>query len=307
MTTLVALVLNNADKIPIVGSPINHATSWYRKRSHSQGSDLETPPPPYENESVAHSRLTQISDFVWKRSSFSNSSGSNSGSSNGSNSNSNLGPYSSAPNRDEPFNKEKITEGISLIQMAAEMNSAPTGANQQVFIDLYMMGLDKILASLPINSDPLMKASLEAKLTEFKKRSGLVLHDDQEKKDLSEINQNEALGGLSNLIIHAAVLSAVALKKSSIPGIMSRLLELTKIGFAKIDETCSIRERTINLTSAGISKAIEMDQYYEVHQFFAELFYTGCTAVLKAGIAYAECDQTTVAKEQENTAHSAQT
>lgn len=81
---------------------------------------------------------------------------------------------------------------------------------------------------------------------------------------------------------------------------MSRFIEITKIGFSKIDETCSIRERTSNLTNAGIAKAIEMDQYFEVHQFFAEIFYTGCTAILKAGIAYAEYDETTEAKEQEN-------
>lgn len=83
-------------------------------------------------------------------------------------------------------------------------------------------------------------------------------------------------------------------------GMMSRLIEITKIGFSKIDETCSIRERTSNLTNAGIAKAIEMDRYYEVHQFFAEVFYTGCTAILKAGIAYAEYDQTAEGKEQEN-------
>ncbi|KAL7310349.1 hypothetical protein PS15m_009862 [Mucor circinelloides] len=293
MTTLVTLVLSNADKLPIVGSPINHATSWYRKRSHSQGSDLETPPPPpYENEPVVHSRLTQISDYVWKRASFSSNTASSS----------NRAPesYSTLPSKEEPFNKEKVTEGISLIQMATEMNNAPNGKNQQVSVDLYMMGLDKILASLPIDSDPAMKASLEAKLTEFKRRCGLVLHDDQEKKSLSDVDQKEALGGLSHLIIHAAVLSAVALKKSSIPGMMSRLIEITKIGFSKIDETCSIRERTSNLTNAGIAKAIEMDRYYEVHQFFAEVFYTGCTAILKAGIAYAEYDQTVEGKEQEN-------
>lgn len=142
MTTLVTLVLSNADKLPIVGSPINHATSWYRKRSHSQGSDLETPPPPpYENEPVVHSRLTQISDYVWKRASFSSNTASSS----------NRAPesYTALPSKEEPFNKEKITEGISLIQMATEMNNAPNGKNQQVSVDLYMMGLDKILASLP--------------------------------------------------------------------------------------------------------------------------------------------------------------
>lgn len=143
MTTLVTLVLNNADKIPIVGSPINHATSWYRKRSHSQGSDLETPPPPYENEPVVHSRLTQISDYVWKRASFS--------STNSSGSNQVPESYSSTANKEECLDKEKITEGISLIQMATEMNNAPNGKNQQVSIDLYMMGLDKILSSLPSN------------------------------------------------------------------------------------------------------------------------------------------------------------
>jgi hypothetical protein len=69
---------------------------------------------------------------------------------------------------------------------------------------------------------------------------------------------------------------------------MSKVYQVTKDGLSKIDETCSIRERTMNLTTVGISKAIELDQHYEVHQFFAEIFYTGCTAILKAGIAYAE-------------------
>lgn len=81
---------------------------------------------------------------------------------------------------------------------------------------------------------------------------------------------------------------------------MSRLFEITKLGITKIDEACSIRERTNNLTQAGIAKAIEMDQYYEVHQFVAEVFYTGCTAILKASIAYAEYDQPAIAKEQED-------
>lgn len=80
------------------------------------------------------------------------------------------------------------------------------------------MRLILAFSTILVDSDPAMKASLEAKLTEFKRRSGLVLHDDQAKKNLSDVNQKEALGGLSHLIIHAAVLSAVALKKSSIPG-----------------------------------------------------------------------------------------
>lgn len=160
-----------------------------------------------------------------------------------------------------------------------------------------------------VDSDPSLKATLENKLLDFKQRNGLIFNEESsdKKKKLTESEQKEALGGLSDLVIHAAVLGAVALKKSSLPGkqslysrhteiltslspigILSRAFQFTKDGLLKIDETCSIRERTLNLTSVGVSKALELDKHYEVHQFFAEVFYTGCTAILKASIAYAE-------------------
>lgn len=69
---------------------------------------------------------------------------------------------------------------------------------------------------------------------------------------------------------------------------MSRLVDFTKASIIKIDQTCSISQRTMNITQFGIQKAIEMDQHYEVHQFFAEIFYTLCTAFLKASVAYSE-------------------
>ncbi|KAI9480843.1 MAG: hypothetical protein EXX96DRAFT_538076 [Benjaminiella poitrasii] len=284
MSTLITLVLNNADKIPIVGAPINQATTWYRQRNnsyqHPQDSDLESPPPPYEKEPI-QSRLTQISDYVWKRTSFSAN-------------NNSITPTEPLVSK-ENLNKKQIDEGISLIQMATEMNNIHTnGKNKEISIGLYMMGLDKILTSLPVNTDPLLKSSLEKKLSEFKKRTGLLLIDDEEanssKKQLSEKEKNEALGGLSNLVIQAAVLGAVALKKSPLPDIMSRCLQMTKYSIIKIDQVCSIRERTINIAHYGIARAIEIDQHYEVHQFFAEVFYTTFTAVLKAGIAYSEYD-----------------
>lgn len=125
MSQIVSLVINNADKLPIVGSPI----VWYRKRSHSQETEPETPPPPYE-----HSKLTQLSDFVWKRASFSNNSHSS----------------STAPITNAATNKTQMDEGISLIQMATQMNQAAVDKNsQQISVNLYMLGLDKIFSSLP--------------------------------------------------------------------------------------------------------------------------------------------------------------
>ncbi|GAA5813950.1 hypothetical protein MFLAVUS_007440 [Mucor flavus] len=279
MTTLVSLVLNNADRLPIVGSPIGQATTWYRRKSNSSEVICETPPPPYEKEPV-HSRLTQISDYVWKRASFSSTQPQ---------------PTTTpevAITLTSTLDKKQVDDGISLLQMATQMNQDTSGKHNQMSIELYMMGLDKILASIPIDSDSAIKVTLQDKLFEFKQRHGLVFTaDNLEKKPLTEQEQKEALGGLSNLIIQAAVLGALAIKKSPLPGIMTRAFQMARDGLIKIDETCSIRERTLHITSAGLSKAIELDQHYEVHQFFAEIFYTGCTAVLKAGIAYAEEDQ----------------
>jgi hypothetical protein len=62
---------------------------------------------------------------------------------------------------------------------------------------------------------------LESKLTEFKQKMGLVLQDPEEenvKRRLSEKEKKEALGGLSSLVVQAAVLGAIALKRSPIPG-----------------------------------------------------------------------------------------
>ncbi|KAL0581943.1 hypothetical protein ABG067_008379, partial [Albugo candida] len=119
------------------------------------------------------------------------------------------------------LDKKQIDEGISLIQMATQMNHESTGKHYQMSMDLYMMGLEKVLASIPINSDPAIKVALENKLTEFKEKNGLVLKQEDDnnttKKKLTEKEQDEALGGLSHLIIQAAVLSAIALKKSAIP------------------------------------------------------------------------------------------
>lgn len=71
-----------------------------------------------------------------------------------------------------------------------------------------------------MDSDPLIKSTLERKLGEFKQRNHLVIPDLEEtpkKKKLTPEQREEALGGLSELIIQAAIKSAIALKKSPLP------------------------------------------------------------------------------------------
>lgn len=68
-------------------------------------------------------------------------------------------------------------------------------------------------------------------MTEFKQKNGLVFKEDETKKKLTEKEQNEALGGLSNLIVQAAVLSAIALKKSAIPGTQKKKIHAPSLHF----------------------------------------------------------------------------
>ncbi|CAO3695515.1 unnamed protein product [Rhizopus stolonifer] len=254
MSSLVSLVLNQTEKLPIVGH-------WYFKNNEKTSSDQ---PPPYEKV-IAPSNLMHISDYVWKKSSSNTKESA----------------------AESILDKGQIEEGVSLIRMATQVNHHES-KNQEISINLYMMGLDKILASLPIDSDPLIKSSLESKLTDFKERNNLVLPNLDRKQKLTHEQKEKALSGLSSLIIQAAVQSAIALKKSPFPSLIAKLIQVAKIGLVKVDETCLIKERAIRISQVGLAKAIELDEHYEVHQFLAELFYTGCAALLKANAAYQE-------------------
>ncbi|KAG1049259.1 hypothetical protein G6F46_008759 [Rhizopus delemar] len=283
MSSLISYVLTSAEKIPVVGSPIRQASDWCFKHNEKLYTP-DHPPPSYEKAISTPSTLTQISDYVWRSTSFSSSS--------------------TAVQEEEEvhkieqeqclLDKRQIEEGVSLIKMAAQVNHHDT-KNQEMSINLYMLGLEKILASLPIDSDPLIKSTLEAKLLEFKQRNHLVLQtveESRKKQKLTYEQRKKALGGLSELIIQAAEQGAIALKKSPIPNLISSVIQMAKIGLLKVDETCSIRERAINITQLGLAKAIELDEHYEVHHIFAELFYTGCAALLKANAAYNQSEET---------------
>ena len=139
MATLVSLVLKNANRLPLAGFPISNATTWYRKTNEN-----EKPPPPYEKEDVMlvaeNSRLTQISDYLWKKVSIVGVR------SNISNDNNVINEsMQEAKSISKILDKKMIDEAISLIQMATEMCSIK---HQHISVDLYMMGLEKLLDSL---------------------------------------------------------------------------------------------------------------------------------------------------------------
>lgn len=59
-------------------------------------------------------------------------------------------------------------------------------------------------------------------------------------------------------------------------------------GIQVMDEKHQIRKRTWDLAATGVAKAVEIDRQFEIHQMVTGVVYTGLSAFVKAGMAYAE-------------------
>ncbi|KAI8988909.1 hypothetical protein BDB01DRAFT_719110 [Pilobolus umbonatus] len=236
-------------------------------------------PPPYEN--VIHTSSNQLENKrfgtlqnIWKRASFSASAA-----------------FGNDVKVMQPIihtiNKKEVDHAMTLMNVATDMNNS---GNQQMAIDLYMMGLDKMISALPLDSDANVRSALEKKLVEVKERhqlslislSDLIQENEEAEEDKPLRSQ------ISDLVINAAVLSAVALKKSPIPDALTSVANFAMSTAASVDEKHHIRERTWSIATAGVAKAVEVDRQFEIHQMLTGAMYTGLTAFVKAGIAYQE-------------------
>lgn len=157
MSALVSRVLSQADKLPI----INNASSWFpnyyvSKKEEAAVTSLEQQdednfnayqrltttsprysmaPPPYEATNstpivVENKRFSTLTT-IWKRASFSSST------------NTDIKTPIVAPST---IDKKQMDHAVTLINVATDMNNS---GNQQMAIDLYMMGLDKLMSALP--------------------------------------------------------------------------------------------------------------------------------------------------------------
>lgn len=135
MSTLVNQVLSQADKFPVINQWLspneqynNKKIESYTPRHHSLGA-----PPPYENV-VRQPKRYSFSSMIWKRaSSFSSTA-------------------CSEPEVELPMttiDKKQVENGITLLNIATEM--ANSNNNKPMALDLYMMGLEKIMSALPCN------------------------------------------------------------------------------------------------------------------------------------------------------------
>ncbi|KAK4521032.1 uncharacterized protein ATC70_004021 [Mucor velutinosus] len=309
MSILVSKVISQADRLPI----ISNASQWLpstmfsskkeeaNAMSSSRRSSIEDystngaefynttsprysiAPPTYDNVVKEDTkRFANALSTIWKRASFSSAAFTN---------NSNDIKMSSATQQNT-IDKKQMEHAITLINVATDMNNS---GNQQMAIDLYMMGLDKLMSALPLE-DATVKSALEKKITEMKVTHQLniasaeeLLDDEKKSKGEKSTSEDEPMRSqLSNLVINAAVMSAVALKKSPIPDAVSAVMNYAIDSMQVMDEKHQLRRRTWDLAANSVAKAVEIDRQYEIHQMVTGAFYTGFAAFIKAGVAYAE-------------------
>ncbi|KAI9498681.1 hypothetical protein BDB00DRAFT_754448 [Zychaea mexicana] len=172
------------------------------------------------------------------------------------------------------INSTLVGQSMTLIQIASEMQSS---RQMTTALDLYMVALDKMMAALPLDTNPRAKRSLRDKLKEIKERY-----------DLDQVEDDADINSISESIIHAAIACAVALKKSPIPDVVTSAMNYAVFSINTIDKILCVRERTWQLVSCGVAKLTQVDRHYQLHQMIAGAVYTSAMAIFKAGVAYTE-------------------
>ncbi|KAI7854716.1 hypothetical protein BDC45DRAFT_440383 [Circinella umbellata] len=182
---------------------------------------------------------------------------------------------------------KQVEHAVTLINIASEMDQS---GNQQMAFDLYMMGLDRMLSAFPLETNANMKRALEDKIREFKQEKRLDL--DLPPADVTELSDSNMESTNSNtlaeLIVNALVYSAVTLKRSPVPYVVTSIIACAKYGFNLVDNTCQIRKRTRDITSHSISKAMELERHYEIQERVNESMNAIYGALAKANMAYTE-------------------
>jgi hypothetical protein len=80
----------------------------------------------------------------------------------------------------------------------------------------------------------------------------------------------------------------IVLNRLTLLDALSSVMNYAVDSMQVIDEKHQIRKRTWDLAATSVAKAVEIDRQFEIHQMVTGAVYTGLTAFVKAGMAYAE-------------------
>ncbi|KAI9304567.1 hypothetical protein BJ944DRAFT_163336 [Cunninghamella echinulata] len=237
------------------------------------------PPPPYEKaiQSRSNSFSSQLSNFVFKKGGDS------------------INDNSTAVTQ-TTIDKKQIEQVITLIHIAAEMEQA---GNHQMAKDLYVMGVDRMLSALPLESDPQLKLSLEYRLAQFRNSKQLNLDQPFEEtmmaiancKEINEDEENDQQqkaitlsSRIGTLVTSMTEYGVDVFKKSPIPGAVYYSMTYAKASIEAVDAKLHISQHTWNLAVKGMAKAMEVNRHYEIHRIVLDKLLLTCQTLIQAAI-----------------------
>ncbi|ORX44101.1 hypothetical protein DM01DRAFT_1340517 [Hesseltinella vesiculosa] len=260
-----SLVSNVLSQTPIVGQV-------FSKTVPKPSTTFLTPPPPYEKAVTlpTSSKIGQLSDYMWRQ-----------------------GSSIILPDANNQavatIDKKHVENVLTLIHMASEMDQA---GQHQMAKDLYIMGIDRMLSSLPLESDPRLKLALEFRLAQYKEKANLDLDQNFEETMMAianceEITDDDAQAKsfksrLSDMVASVTTYGIDVLKKTPIPGAVSYSVSFAFASLESVDATLHLRERTWNLAVQSVAKAMEMDRQYQIHRMVLDKVLLTCNALLQA-------------------------
>lgn len=150
MSTLYSRVLSHTDKLPTMNAWFpsyskkeevelhqvqdDENFNAYRRLTLPGSPRYSMAPPPYEatnTPAVTETKRFSTLTTMWKRASFSSGTQTD---------------IKAPLTQTTSIDKKQVEHAITLINVATDMNNS---GNQQMAIDLYMMGLDKLMCALP--------------------------------------------------------------------------------------------------------------------------------------------------------------
>ena len=217
--------------------------------------------------------------------------------------------------------RHNISKGSSDPAVSGKASSS---GDLDYILDVYLSALEYLMKALPkelLDMDEGRKQRVRVKMIECLERLGLV--DETFVRTIMERNGMDTRQGAleagaeggggraleapgsragavgqrrtpsltwQEAIISMAIASAVALKKSPLPGLASKGFTWTVKSAAALDNKYAIHERVFQASSAVLTKALDLDREYDIHVRLAEVIYVFYQATIRAMVAFARAE-----------------
>ncbi|KAG2235445.1 hypothetical protein INT48_007843, partial [Thamnidium elegans] len=217
--------------------------------------------------------------------------------------------------------RKGISSSIKLLEVAADEFDS---GNEEIALDIYLAGLEKIIMSLPNLKDQTTKQALREKLISLEERVGITsklqVNDNQRMESIDQVSTSSdtfitRFLTLSNILMTSSsgedkqikqfdslsklkqvgrvmtefiVQCVILFKQSPLPGLLYILFSYFAQLILWIDRYTRFSEKLQCVGISCIKQLLKADEKYHLHELASETFFTFVSASLRALVAYKE-------------------